>query len=157
MRNIFIDANVLVAGADSRSGASRAVLMLAEIGLFRLIVCPQILDEAERNLRQKLPRALPVFTEIMAILDLEIVPDPPLTAYQRWLNIIEAKDAPILAAAAQSGADRFLTLNTKDFTAEVATQTDLLIQTPGQFITDIRDFEEHGDSQRLREIHRGFP
>jgi predicted nucleic acid-binding protein len=127
MRSIFVDANVLIAGADSRSGASRAVLMVAEIGLFRLVVCPQVLDEAERNLRQKLPQALPLFTEIMAVLDLEIVPDPPPAAYQRWLDIIEAKDAPILEAAVQSGADRFLTLNTKDFTAEVAAQTGLLL------------------------------
>ena len=138
MRRIFADANVLMAGADSRSGASRAVLMLAEVGLFRLVVCRQVLDEAERNLRQKLPRALPIFTEIMAVLNLEILPDPPLTAYARWLNAIEVKDAPILEAAVASGVDRLITLNTKDFTPAVAAKTGLMIQTPGQFINDIR-------------------
>jgi hypothetical protein len=113
--------------------------MLAEARLFRLVVCPQVISEAERNVRRKLPRALPVFTEIMAILDLEIVADPPAASYQRWLKIIEAKDAPILEAAVQAGVDRFLTLNTKDFTATVAAQTGLIIQTPGQFISEIRD------------------
>jgi predicted nucleic acid-binding protein len=138
MRSVFADANILIAGADSRSGASRAVLMLAEVGLFRLVVCPQVLDEAERNLRRKLPQSLPIFTEIMAVLNLEIVPDPSPAAYERWLDLIEAKDAPILEAAVQAGVDRFLTLNTKDFTAQVAAQTDLLIQTPAQFIMDLR-------------------
>ncbi len=139
MRRIFADANVLMAGADSRSGASRAVLMLAEVGLFRLVVCPQVLDEAERNLRKKLPAALPVFAELMAVLNLEIVPDPPPTTYHRWLTIIEAKDAPILEAAATANVDRFLTLNTKDFTPFVAEQSGLLIQTPGEFITAVRN------------------
>jgi predicted nucleic acid-binding protein len=139
MRRVFVDANILVAGADSRSGASRAVLMLAEARLFQIVVCPQVLTEAERNLRRKLPRALPVFTEIMAVLNLEIVADPPTISYQRWFTIIEVKDAPILEAAVQAGVDRFLTLNTKDFTLAVAAQTGLFIQTPGQFISDIRD------------------
>lgn len=139
MRRIFADANVLIAGADSRSGASRAVLMLAETGLFRLVVCPQVLDEAERNLRRKLPQALPIFSEMMAVLNLEIVPDPSPAAFARWLPIIEAKDALILAAAVQSNADRFLTLNTKDFTPQVAAQTGLHIQTPAQFIETLRD------------------
>ena len=56
MRRIFADANVLIAGADSRSGASNALLRLAEVGIFRLVVSRQVLDEAERNVREKLPR-----------------------------------------------------------------------------------------------------
>ena len=93
---IFADANVLVAGADSRSGASRAVLLMAEIGLFTLVVSRQVLDEAERNIRQKLPRALPNFADQMAHLNLEILADPPLEDAAKWEAIIEAKDAPIL-------------------------------------------------------------
>lgn len=76
MLRIFADAKVFIAGADSRSGASGAVLLLAEVGLFRLVVSRQVLDEAERNLRKKLPRALPTFAEILATLQIEIVPDP---------------------------------------------------------------------------------
>ena len=139
MRRVFADANVLIAGADSRSGASRAVLMLAEVGLFKLVVCRQVLDEAERNIRKKLPKALNLFAELMAVLDLEIMEDPEPADWQRWQNIIEAKDAPILAAAVAAQVDRFLTLNTRDFTSEVAAQSGLVIQTPAQFITDLRD------------------
>ena len=138
MRRVFIDANVLIAGADSRSGASRAILMLAEVGLFRLVVSRQILDEAERNIRQKLPGALKVFTELMAVLNLGILGDPEPVVWHKWAAIIEPKDAPILAAAAAAQVDRFLTLNTKDFTPEVAGQSGLVIQTPAQFITDLR-------------------
>jgi hypothetical protein len=34
--------------------------------------------------------------------------------------------------------DRFLTLNTKDFTPEVAAQSGLHIMTPGEFVQEIR-------------------
>ena len=137
-RRIFVDANVLIAGADSRTGASNAVLKMAEIGLYRLVVSRQVLDETERNLRQKLPRALANFAEQVATINLEIVPDPPAEETARWLGIIEAKDAPILATAVLAKVDRFLTLNTKDFTPAVAAQSGLLIQTPGEFMMNIR-------------------
>lgn len=137
-RRIFVDANVLIAGADSRSGASRAVLLMAEIGLFTLVVSRQVLDEAERNLRKKLPRALPNFAAQLAHLQLEIVPDPSPAEASKWESIIEAKYAPILAAAIQANVDRLLSLNTKDFTPLVAQQSGLLLQTPAQFIQDVR-------------------
>lgn len=138
MLRIFADANVLIAGADSRSGASGAVLLLAEVGLFRLVVSRQVLDEAERNLRKKLPRALPTFAELLATVQIEIVPDPAPSAWQRWETLIEEKDAPILEAALTAGADRLLTLNTRDFTPEVAAESGLAIQTPAQFIGELR-------------------
>lgn len=137
-RKIFADANVLIAGADSNSGASNIVLQLAEAGFFTLLVSRQVLDEAERNLRKKLPRALPNFAAQMSLIHLTIVPDPTPEETAVWEPIIEAKDAPILAAAVSANADRLITLNSKDFTPEVAEQSGLIIQTPGAFIQEIR-------------------
>lgn len=139
MKNrVFVDTNILIAGADSRSGASHAVLVMAEIDLYTLVVSRQVLDETERNLRKKLPRALPVFVELMTHLNLEIIPDPEPSECARWEAIIEAKDAPILAAAILAGVDRLVTLNTKDFTTDVAEQIGLLIQTPAELIHEVR-------------------
>lgn len=142
MRRIFVDANVLMAGADSRSGASNAILQLAEVGLFHLVVSRQVLDEAERNVRKKLPRALANFAAVLAQLPLEIIPDPDDDACLRWAAIIERKDTPILAAALLAGVDRLVTLNTKDFTPAVAQATGLVIQTPGDFMQNIRRLVE---------------
>ena len=139
MRRVFADANVLIAGAAARTGASGAVLLLAEVGLFRLVVSRQVLDEAERNLRKKLPQGLPVFAELLATVELEIVPDPEPSAWQRWQATIELKDAPILEAALSADVDRLLSLNTKDFTPAVASESGLIIQTPAQFVTELRD------------------
>ena len=72
---------------------------MAEIGLFQLVVSRQVLDEAERNLRKKLPQALPNFAAQLAQVSLEIVPDPSENICREWVAVIEAKDTPILAAA----------------------------------------------------------
>jgi predicted nucleic acid-binding protein len=74
----------------------------------------------------------------MARLRLEILPDPTPEQVKPWQDSIEAKDAPILCAAVASHADRFITLNTKDFTPSVAEQSGLTIQTPAEFIEEIR-------------------
>lgn len=96
------------------------------------------------NLSNKLPAALPVFTELLTQMNLEILPDPPLSESERWNTIIEAKDAPILAAAISAKVDRLLSLNTKDFTPEVGIKSGLTIQTPAQFIQEIRELVAEG-------------
>jgi predicted nucleic acid-binding protein len=144
MLSVFADTSVLIAGAGSRSGASRAVLVMAEIGLFKLILSQQVLEECERNLRKKLPRALPVLVELLASIDPEIVPDPPVEESTYWEAFIAPKDAPILAAAHLAGADRFLTLDRQDFTVDVAAESDLVILTPGEFVQEIRAIINQG-------------
>lgn len=144
MRRVFFDANVIIAGSMSRSGASRALMYLAEAGIFRVIVSRLVLDEIERNLRDKLPAALPYMAEFLAHIAPEIVPDPPAGQFARWLEHIEAKDAPILEAAVAAGVDYLLTLNSRDFTPAVAAATGLAIMRPGELIERIRELVSAG-------------
>lgn len=139
MRRIFFDANVLIAGSASRGGASRAAMMMAEAGLFQMVVSRQVLDEAERNLRRKLPGGLPVLAEILGHVHLEIVNDPSPQSFARWLDCIEDKDAPIVEAAVSANIDYLLTLNSRDFTADVAARSGLTILAPAQFVERIRE------------------
>jgi hypothetical protein len=87
---------------------------------------------------------LPIFTQLLANINPEFQPDPSLEESLRWADIIEAKDTPILAVAVLANVDRLLSLNTKDFTAEVAAQSGLMIQTPAQFVREIREIVEEG-------------
>jgi hypothetical protein len=60
------------------------------------------------------------------------------------VDVIELKDTPILAAAVLARVDRTVTLNTKDFTPEVAQASGLSIQTPSALIQDLRRLvDEH--------------
>lgn len=139
MLRVFLDSSVIIAGAASPNGASRAVLVLAEVGLFQAVVSAQVITECQRNLTKKLPQALPVFLNLLDRLGLEVVKTPADEDCAQWFTIIEAKDAPILEAALQAQVDRLLTLNTKDFTSTVETQAGITIQTPAQFMQSLRD------------------
>lgn len=141
---VFVDANILIAGSASRTGANRVVLGQAEFGMIQLIVSRQVLAETERNVRLKLPKMLPLLSELLLHLNLQILDDPEPADYARWLSIIEAKDAPILETAVRCAPDYFLTLNSKDFTPAVAQATGLVIQSPGEFVQHMRDmFSRH--------------
>lgn len=139
IKTVFADANILIAAAGSRRGASRAVLNLAEMGLIRLVVSRHVLAEAERNLQRKLPHGLPFLAEWLTYLAVETVDDPQLESFERWLPLIETKDAPVLEAAVAAQVDYLLTLNTKDFTPDVAAATNLIILTPAQFVQRVRE------------------
>lgn len=112
--------------------------------MFQMVVSQQVLDETERNLRLKVPKALPIMVELLANIRVEVVPDPSAEEFAQWLPIIEFKDAPVLQAALNAGADYFITLNTRDFTAEVARETGLTIFEPGMFIGQLRDLISRG-------------
>jgi predicted nucleic acid-binding protein len=143
MKTIFADSSILIAGAASKTGASRAVLTMAEIGLFKLLISEQVLEECQRNLHKKIPLALPIFNQLISQINPEILPNPSREQFLQYCKIIEAEDAPILASALLAKADRLLSLNTKDFTPEVGKQTGIMIQTPSQFIQDIRSIITH--------------
>lgn len=141
---VFVDANILIAGSASRTGASRVVLAQAEYGMIQLVVTRQVLMETERNIRLKFPEILPVLSEFLIHLNIQVLDDPDLEQYGRWLPLIEEKDAPILEAAVQCAPDYLLTLNSKDFTPAVAEATGLVILSPGEFVERIRFiFSQH--------------
>jgi predicted nucleic acid-binding protein len=80
----------------------------------------------------------------MTYLRLEVVNDPPADASSAWEPLIEAKDAPILAAALAARADRLVTLNSKHFTPTVAARAGIVIQTPAAFIQEARSVFQVG-------------
>ncbi len=138
--HLFFDASVIIAGAASVHGASRALLVLAEVGLIRAVVSPFALAEVERNLRWKLPAAVPYFRRIHEAIQWEIVPDPPQAESEFWTKFVPLKDAPIIAAAIHAKPHRLITLDAKHLIdpPQVAAQSGLVIVTPGQMMQEIR-------------------
>ena len=62
---VCLDADVLIAGLLSRTGASHAILVLGEIGLLHLVLPEAAVEEVRRNLSAKLPEAVPLFEEFL--------------------------------------------------------------------------------------------
>ena len=138
MLRVFMDADVLFAGAASGSEhpASLVVLRLAEITLVEAIVSTQVLVEVERNLAAKLPAALPVF-QTLAQRCLHVVPDPPPDAVTRHHGAAVPKDLPLLVAAHRGHCRYLVTYNVRHFRPGLP---DVQVLRPGDLVARMREW-----------------
>ncbi len=134
---VFFDADVLIAGSASKthSSASYILLQLAELTLIDGLICPYVRVEVERNLKKKLPQALPVFQALVQAA-LRGVPDPPASALKPWSGRAQAKDLPVLAAALLNGCHYLVTFNTSDYPDPPAP---LQVVPPGELLKRVRE------------------
>jgi len=133
---VFVDADVLFAGsaAPGEHGASLVVLRLAEITLIEALASQQVITEAERNLAEKLPAALPAFRLIVSRC-LRVVPDPDLADLAPFTGIADPKDLPILVAAVREGCPWLVTFNVRHFRPGHPSVQAL---PPGEFVLRVR-------------------
>lgn len=134
---LFLDANVFIAAAGSRTGASALILALCRRGHGRVVTSRRVLLEAERNIQAKLGEdALLRFYREIATLDLDLVEAPTAQEVAIQARIVEQKDAHVLAAAVKGEVDALLTLDRKHFLSPTVLQADLPLEimTPGDFL-----------------------
>jgi predicted nucleic acid-binding protein len=113
---LFFDSSALFAGIVSASGASRALLLLAEAGQVAITVSEQVVAETERAVARKIPRALPGFREAIRATGLRIVRDPSPQEIEGHADIIAHQaDVPIIVAAMRVKTDYLVTLNRRHF------------------------------------------
>ena len=98
------------------------------------MVSQQVLDELVRAISNKQPRRIPTLHAFLAETPPEVCPDPSPHVVARVRPLINAADAPILAAAIESGADCLVTGNTHHFTTEVAERAGIAILTPAAYM-----------------------
>jgi predicted nucleic acid-binding protein len=138
---LFFDSSALFAGILSASGASRALLLLAEAGQVAITVSEQVVAETERAVARKIPRALPDFREAIRATGLRIVRDPPPDEVEIYADIIAHQaDVPIIVAAMRVKTEYLVTLNTRHFLDDpiVAGRSRLRIGTPGDALSWVR-------------------
>jgi hypothetical protein len=80
---------------------------MAEIGLFKVLISEQVIEECDRNITKKLPKAIPILKQILSAINPDILSNPVIADVVKWETIIEPKDAPILAAALLAQSARF--------------------------------------------------
>jgi predicted nucleic acid-binding protein len=132
---VFLDTSALIAGVVSATGAAREVLRLGEARVIDLVVSRQVLTEADRNISSKLPTVLADYRMLLERLALQIVEDPSAQGVREAARVIHHKDAPILAAARQAGADYLVTWNTRHVhTVSVRAFAPFAVMTPGEFL-----------------------
>ena len=133
---IFVDADVLFAGAASpnQHSASLVILRMAEITMIEAVTSQQVITEVERNLSAKLPKALPAF-HLLVSRCLRVVPDPTREELEVHAHAAEEKDLPILVAAAREACAYLATYNLRHFKPGLAGVT---LLTPGDLVLRIR-------------------
>ncbi len=134
---VFVDADVLFAGAASPTehGASLVVLRMAEITLVEALASEQVIAEAERNLADKLPQALPTFRLIVS-RSLRVVPDPEPDDLKPHEGLADPEDLPILVAALREGCRWLVTFNVRHYRPG---HPDLTVLRPGELVQRVRD------------------
>jgi predicted nucleic acid-binding protein len=113
---IFIDADVLFAGAASPNehSASNLLLRMAELTLIEAITSTQVITEVERNLQDKMPKALPAF-QLLVSRSVRVVADTDAAELAEYAGLANLEDLPILVAAAREGCSLLATFNLRHY------------------------------------------
>jgi predicted nucleic acid-binding protein len=133
---VFMDTDVLFAGAASPNehSASNLILRMAELTLIEGIVSKQVIIEAERNLLEKIPEALPAF-RLLVSRCLSVVEDPEPVEVASCNGLADPEDLPILVAAIQQRCDLLTTFNLRHYHPG---HPSVVVLKPGDLILRIR-------------------
>lgn len=133
---IFIDADVLFAGAASPNehSASNLILRMSELTLIEAITSQQVITEAERNLETKIPTALPAF-RLLVSRCLKIVQDPAPDQLPAYRGLADPQDLPILVTAIRESCDFLTSYNLRHYQPGHPSVT---VLKPGDLVLRIR-------------------
>jgi hypothetical protein len=133
---VFFDADVIFAGSASPRdyGASLVLLRMAEITLIQALTSRQVVEEVKRNLKDKIPSALPAF-QMITTRCLMIVDDPDPAEVDIFKGCADDKDLPILVAARRENCSLFTTYNIRHYQPGIPGIT---ILTPGDLVLKVR-------------------
>ena len=115
--SVFLDSNVILSGIFSDRGSPRIILDILSLNLSFItgMTGRYNIMEIERNLKSKLPEAVPVYKEYIAKLNLRIIPVPAMEEVKKYTGTTSPKDVPVLVSAIKSKADYLITGDKKDF------------------------------------------
>ena len=133
---MFFDASCLIAAAGSLSGGSAFLLEVCARGFLRAVVSEPVLLEAERNVSLRLAHpALANFHAQLRGTGFTVVSVPlDVATYE---NLVNPKDAHVVAATVGSTARFLLTLD-QGLQREVnASNLEVSVFSPGDFIRQV--------------------
>jgi putative PIN family toxin of toxin-antitoxin system len=130
-----MDTNVLFSALYSDKGPAGEILDYFINGKLNVVVSQQVLEELIRNIKVKLPQALPVFQSLLVNAPPMIIKNPSSMEIAEWGKVINFEDAGILASAVSVQADYLLTGDRHFFeNPQIARKSGLRIVTPAQFL-----------------------
>ena len=137
---VFLDSNVILSGLISDKGAPRIILDLLSLKLPSItgLTGEYNLIEIERNLKKKLPSAIPAYKKYLPEINLEIIKLPSKTEVERYSGRIADKDVPVLVSAINGKSDYLITGDIKDFEKlKTSPEYRFKIVNPAEFISEV--------------------
>jgi len=140
---VFVDSNVLIEGLFAPWSDARAILILARVGVFRLVLSPYVEAEVERALLNRLARnpeegsrLIDDYALTLQLLAPERTGRITRDEFDAHRSLIRhSNDVPVLVTAMNARPDWLVTSNTEHFTPDVAARTGLRIVTPHELLT----------------------
>lgn len=106
---VFLDTNVIFSAFYAPYTSPGLILENFVAGKFSVIVSQRVLEELTRNLRRKLPRAIPELRALFLSSPPEIMHNPPVEQIEQIGQELEFGDADVFIAAINAGVDYFIT------------------------------------------------
>ena len=139
---LFFDSSALISGVLSQGGAACALMLFSEQGRLYLFISEHVIEECEKALARKAPKALTAFRNTLKDVKPKILSTPTSKEVQACIYMIsDPRDAPILAAAIKAKLDFLVTHDRRHFLNDpkVAEKSGLKIGTPGAALAWIRE------------------
>jgi predicted nucleic acid-binding protein len=135
---VFLDSNVILSSLFSDRGAPRILLDILSLNLSVIVGVTGRYNimEIERNLKAKLPAAIPVYKEYIGKLNLRIIPVPSWEEVKRYAGVTAEKDIPVLVSAIHGKAEYLITGDKKDF-GKLKGDYPFIITGPADFLDKI--------------------
>jgi predicted nucleic acid-binding protein len=137
---VFLDSNVILSGLFSEAGPPRIILDLfcLDLPMIQGMTGAFNLVEIERNLKKKMPAALPIYHEYFSKIRLEVIPMPPLALVKKLSGSTADKDLAVLASALTGKADYLVTGDKKDFSKKkLKGDYPFRVVTPAEFLDQV--------------------
>jgi len=134
---VFIDSNIWVSAFYKKGVASDLIERLLQ-EKFEVVISELVLEEIIRNIEKKVPRALSLVYRFFQEYPITVVKNPKIGQLQKFSELAQKKDLPILVSALNYKCDFFVTGNKKDFKiSKIKKQHHLLILNPREMLREI--------------------
>jgi predicted nucleic acid-binding protein len=133
-KKIFIDSNVWFSAFYKKGVYSNLIETLCKLN-FEIVICELVLEEILKNIREKIPDALPLVIEYLKIVKPTVVKNLKKEVALKYKNLASLKDIPILISAFEYQCQYFITGNIKDFKVNlIEKKLNLKILKPAEFL-----------------------
>lgn len=135
--SVFIDSNIWFS-AFYKEGVCSKLLKIVESSEFQVNISELVLEEIIRNIKLKIPKALPYSLDYLKTNRIIVLKNPEFRLLEKYKKLADFEDLPIIISAFESKCDYFITGNIKDFNLILIKKVSRIkILTPSDFLRQI--------------------